>query len=152
MQIRKATIDDMELLIRLRLDFLLDENKELHDIETVKKKNREYFAKWIPNGGFIAFTAEDAGEICSTAFLSIVERPPRNANTSYLVGTVYNVYTYPPYRNNGSATKVMAALLDEAKLLGVASVDLLATDDGKPLYEKLGFKIPNYTTMRIKFD
>ncbi|MCL2408532.1 MAG: GNAT family N-acetyltransferase [Oscillospiraceae bacterium] len=154
MQIRKATIVDMDLLIKLRSDFLLSdvEGYSVQEVEVIREKNRSYFEKWIPSGNLLVFVAEDNDETCSTAFLSIVERPPRNADTSNLVGTVYNVYTYPQYRRKGIATKVMAALLDEAKVLGVASVDLLATDDGKPLYEKLGFQIPNYTTMRIKFD
>jgi len=44
----------------------------------------------------------------------------------------------------------MRALLSEAKQHGVDSVDLLSTDDGKKLYEKLGFELPSYTSMRIK--
>jgi pantothenate kinase len=48
--------------------------------------------------------------------------------------------------------KVLKALLDESKTLDVASVDLLATDEGKTLYEKIGFhQIEEYTAMRFKF-
>jgi len=152
MQIRHATTDDIDLLIKLRIDYLLEENKlhELNDIDVIKGKLREYFEKWIPLKGITAYIAEDNGNACSTAFLSIVERPPRTADTSYYVGTVYNVFTYPQYRRKGIATKVMGALLADAESLGVASVDLLATEDGKPLYEKLGFTVPAYTPMRIK--
>jgi len=152
MLLRKATIEDIELLIKLRIDYLLDENKikSIDDVEILKTKLREYFEKWIPVDGFIAYIAEKNGEICSTAFLSIVERPPRVADSSYLVGTVYNVYTYPKHRRNGFATEVLRALLLEAKSLGIASVDLLSTDDGKHLYEKLGFELPSYTFMRTK--
>jgi len=152
MLLRKATIDDIELLLKLRIDYLLDENKikSIDDADILKIKLRDYFNKWIPVDGFIAYIAEIDGEICSTAFLSIVERPPRTADSSYLVGTVYNVYTYPNYRRKGIATEVMRALLSEAKQQGVASVDLLSTNDGKHLYEKLGFELPSYTFMRKK--
>ena len=152
MLIRPVNIDDIDLLIKLRVDFLLDENKlhEFQDIEAIKGKLQGYFKKWIPLKGFTAYIAEENGNIYSTAFLSIVERPPRNANTSCLVGTVYNVYTYPQYRRKGIATQVMKALLADAESLGVASVDLLATEDGKPLYEKFGFVVPEYTPMRRK--
>jgi len=154
MQIRHATIDDIDLLIKLRVDYLLEENKlqELKDIEVIKGKLREYFEKWIPLKGFIAYIAEENGNVYSTAFLSIVERPPRTANTSYYIGTVYNVFTYPQYRRKGIATKVMGDLLADAESLSVASVDLLATEDGTPLYEKLGFTVPAYTPMRIKLN
>jgi len=153
MQIRKLTLYDMDLLVKLRMDYLLEESK-LHssrDVEIIKIKSREYFSKWIPSNGFVAFIAEEASEIYSTAFLSIVERPPRKAASSYLVGTVYNVFTYPEYRKKGIATKVMSALLEEAKILNVAYIDLLATDAGKSLYKKMGFEqISDYTPMRMK--
>ncbi|NLM62500.1 MAG: GNAT family N-acetyltransferase [Clostridiales bacterium] len=54
---------------------------------------------------------------------------------------MYNVYTNPEYRRRGIATQVMTALLQEAEKLNVAVIDLLSTDDGKSLYEKLGFKV-----------
>lgn len=152
MKIKRATIGDIDSLIKLRVDFLLDEKKlqGLSDISVIEGMLRDYFVKWIPANGFIAFIAEEGTDICSTAFLSIAERPPRTATSSNLVGTVYNVYTYPQYRRKGIATQIMQALLAEAEALGVASVDLLATEDGKPLYNKLGFVVPEYTAMRIK--
>ena len=153
MEIRKATLDDMELLIKLRMDYLTQEKNAMEpgEAENLKAKLRDYFGKWIAGNGFVAFFAEKDGEILSCAFLSVVERPPRNADTTYLVGTVYNVFTYPEYRRRGMATEVMAALLAEAKSLGVASIDLLATEAGKPLYRKMGFcEITNYTAMRFK--
>jgi len=154
MQIRKVTADDIELLIKLRLDYLREENKGqgFRSVGELKKKLRGYFEKWIETGGFVAFVAEENGDICSTAFLSVVERPPRRAFSSYLVGTVYNVYTDPAYRRRGIASRVMSALLEEAGALGVASVDLLATEAGRPLYEKLGFQVAKYTAMRIKLE
>ena len=152
MQIRKANVGDIDLLVTLRIDYLREEKKvqDLCDVEEIKGKTRSYFEKWLPNESCIAFIAEDEGHVCSVAFLSIVERPPRTADSSYLVGTVYNMFTYPRYRRKGIATMVMQKLLEDAKALGVASVDLLATEDGKILYDKLGFQVANYTAMRIK--
>jgi len=152
MQIRRATVDDIDLLIRLRIDYLLEDNKveRLHDVEGVSCKLRDYFAKWIPDAGFIALIAEDDSSVQSTAFLSIVERPPRTTASSFLVGTVYNVFTYPEHRRKGIALQVMQALIKEAESLGVASVDLLATEEGKPLYDKLGFQTANYVPMRLR--
>ena len=84
--------------------------------------------------------------------MSIAERPPRPGNSSNRVGTIYSVYTEPEYRRRGIATKVLQLLLQEAKENNVATVDLSATADGKPLYEKLGFTLPKYTYMKLKLD
>ncbi len=43
-------------------------------------------------------------------------------------------------------------LLDEAKQQGVSMIELSATDDGKPLYEKLGFTPAKYSSMRKTLD
>lgn len=154
MRIRKAGIEDIDLLIKLRMDYLsADKGPMTHEEqEEIRPKLKDYFTKWITNGGFAAFIAEADGNVLSTAFLSIVERPPRSAYSSYLVGTVYNVFTYAEFRRKGIATQVMSALMEEAESLGVASVDLSATKDGKPLYEKLGFQTIHYTSMKKKFE
>ena len=152
MTIRKADVDDIDLLIKLRLDFLSEEKGPMsqEDQDALQPSLAAYFTKWISSGAFVAFIAEEDEQVLSTAFLSIAERPPRQAFPSRLVGTVYNVYTYAGFRRRGIATKVMSALLEEAKALSLVSVDLLATADGQPLYEKLGFRETEYTAMRIR--
>lgn len=43
-------------------------------------------------------------------------------------------------------------MMEEAGANQVATVDLYATEAGKPLYEKLGFQIPRYTYMKRKSE
>ena len=151
MNIKKLGINDIDSIVNLRIDYLLSERGPMTQEEQkdVKQKMEVYIKKWMPNDGFIVFVAEDNDDVFSTAFLSVVERPPRIAFQSYLVGTVYNVFTYPNYRKRGIATKVLLALLDEARNVGVEYIDLMSTSDGKYLYEKIGFQLNNYTPMRI---
>ena len=155
MNIRKAGIEDTDLILKLRMDYLYyEDEKEIgsqEEQQDVKEKLKIYLQKRIPTGDFIAYVAEDNGNVLSTAFLSIIERPPRTPFASNLTGTVYNVFTYPEFRRKGYATKVMSAILDEAKALNLKSVDLLATKDGIYLYETLGFGTINYAYMVKKF-
>ena len=148
MKVRKLGKDDMDLLIKIRMDYLFAEKGVFSDeeVQDIRKKLEEYFTKYL-NKGFIAMIAENENEVLATAFMSIVERPPLIAFSSYLVGTVYNVFTYPEYRGQGIATKVMNELLSEAKLLGVVAVDLMSTEKGKSLYKNLGFQVSSYTSM-----
>jgi hypothetical protein len=44
----------------------------------------------------------------------------------------------------------MLTILDWIKKRGLRSVNLHASDEGRPLYEKLGFSATN--EMRLKFD
>ena len=153
MVVRKASTDDIDELIRLRIAYLNEQKSPMPppEEEDLSQKLNAYFLKYMQNGGFTAFFAEENGEVISTAFLSVIERPPRSVFSSSLFGTVYNVFTYKEHRRKGAATKVMTALMEEARRLGVAAIDLLATKEGKRLYEKLGFGIvSDYDFMRIK--
>src|SRR5436309_3689849 len=49
------------------------------------------------------------------------------------------VLTSANYRGRGFARRLLAAALDRADSLGIETVKLDATDDGKPIYEKFGF-------------
>lgn len=149
MQIRKATLEDIDTLVRLRLDFLEeDEGLTPAQSETIERQMRGYLGAHMGDGAFIAALAEEDGHAVSTACVIIAERP---ANPHFLngrVGTLLNVFTYPPYRRQGIATRIISLLMEEAAKLGVSSIELLATEAGRPVYEKLGFH-PVLTAMRI---
>jgi GNAT superfamily N-acetyltransferase len=50
------------------------------------------------------------------------------------------VLTHPEYRGRGFARRLVAAALDRADSLGIETVKLDATEQGRPLYESLGFQ------------
>ena len=153
MNLRKLSVDDIDLLIQLRIDFLLDEEVEFSEgkLMSMKQRCRDFFTSAFAANRFIAFVAENDGTVLSTAFLTVQERPPRQLDAPFQTGTVYNVLTYEKYRKRGFATQVLTALLDEAKAMGIPSVDLWATKDGEKVYEKLGFWKIHCTPMRIDF-
>ena len=151
MNLRRVSVDDIELLIRLRIDYLIEERGNLYpdEKEKIQEQLHYYFPKHISDGTFIGVIAESNNEVMCVAYLAISEKP---ANPSFLTGktgTLLNVLTYPQYRRQGIAIKVINKILDEAKRYGISHIDLLATNEGKPLYEKIGFHVSKYTTMGI---
>jgi len=152
MLLRKATLDDIEILIRLRLDYLTEDRGQLTQAEeiAVKQQLKKYFLQHIPNNTFIGIFAEINGTIVSTAYLSITEKPANPAFITGITGTLLNVLTYPEYRRRGIATKVITEVIEEARKVGVAHINLSATADGKYLYEKMGFTESKYTAMSMQ--
>jgi len=151
--VRKATIADMETLIKLRLDYLATDKGSLTEEEekVIRSQLLEYFKKNIGQN-CVAVFAEENGKVISTAFLAISEKP---ANPSFITGktgTLLNVLTYPEYRRRGYATKVISEIIDESRRLGLSYIELSATEDGKPVYEKLGFieRKSKYTEMVMR--
>lgn len=153
MNIYKATLDDIDDLIRLRSDFLTMDQGRLSDQneKEIRAQLKVYLAKHIPLEDFIAVIAKHpTGKIASAAFLIIQERPANPSFITGLTGTLLNVVTYPEFRRKGIASQVIGEIINEARQKGVSSIDLYATDDGRELYKKLGFVEPSYTSMRLK--
>jgi len=44
------------------------------------------------------------------------------------------------------ATALLQQMVKKARLLGINAVDLIATENGRPLYEKAGFRAINSNT------
>ena len=89
----------------------------------------------------------------SVAYLHIIEMPANSALLNGLYGEVLSVYTEPDYRGKGICTKLMNTLIEYGKTIGLGRIDLSATDEGYPIYAKVGFKDKEhrYRDMRYKF-
>ncbi|WP_330186321.1 GNAT family N-acetyltransferase [Dactylosporangium sp. AC04546] len=77
------------------------------------------------------------------------ERLGSPANPNGLAGYVFNVATDPQYRRRGFSTACMRALLDWFAANDVAVVNLRASDDGLPVYTRLGFELQPGPAMRL---
>ncbi|KLU63677.1 acetyltransferase (GNAT) family protein [Desulfosporosinus acididurans] len=137
----------------MRLDFLFDHIGNLAEVQesAIRLQLASYFTKHI-NNDFLAVLAETKDSVISTAFLVVDERPANPIFTPGKTGTLLNVFTYPKCRRMGFAKKVIESIIEEAKQLGVSSIDLLTTQDGKPLYEKLGFTTYQLICRRVIFQ
>jgi len=60
-----------------------------------------------------------------------------------------SVYTEPAHRGRGVATAVVRALVEVARRRGYARVDLHATEMGRSLYAKLGFRPTNQMRLAL---
>lgn len=63
------------------------------------------------------------------------------------VAGVWNVGTLPEHRKHGVATAIMRHILSEARSLGYQSSMLLASNEGLPLYARLGYE--TLSTIRV---
>jgi GNAT superfamily N-acetyltransferase len=150
--LRKAGSSDIALLVTLRLDALREIGGALSEEnrEHLRRVLPLYFERHLADNTFIAILAEVNGEVVSAAYLAIAENPPNPAFANGLIGTVLNVLTYPQHRRRGYASAVMGRLIDEARRLDVAVLQLSATADGQPMYEKLGFAAQEHETYMRK--
>ena len=153
MTVEKAGTEDVEALVKMRLNYLIEENGSLdaQDLATIRKELPGYFQVHLDKDLFV-YVIRDGQTIVSCAFLLIVEKPMSPAFINGRTGIVLNVYTCPAYRRRGCARRIMEALLSEAKRMEISVIELKATADGYPLYRSVGFQedISRYRIMKWK--
>ena len=139
---RKATVDDVEQLLKTRIDFLRNAKniKNENDEKILVLSNRDFLSSALLDGSYIQFLAVDDSQIAGTSSVSFYRLPPHAHRLSGKVAYIANMFTYPTYRKRGIATKLFAMSVEIAKEVGCAEICLDATEMGRPIYEKYGFK------------
>jgi GNAT superfamily N-acetyltransferase len=140
--VRRATLDDVETLVQLRLGLLRELGMLADDsqVAATAEANRRYFAAMIPTQQFIAWIAEADGALVATSGLVPFARPPVPWNLSGLDGYIMNMYTLPAWRGQGIATALLNEIIAYVKSAGGRRLWLQATEAGRPIYEKAGFR------------
>ena len=141
MDYRRATIDDLNELVRTRIEVLRAANKldESVDMSEVERQSRDYYTKALADGSHTAYIVYDGDTFVGAGGVSYFRVMPTYHNLSGEKAYIMNMYTAPEYRRKGIAIKTLDLLVQDAKERGVKAISLEATDMGRPLYEKYGF-------------
>lgn len=151
-RIRRATTADAGVLARHRAEMFRDMGElpgGLYD--TLIDAARAYLTQAVTDGRYVGWVAEldaKSREVVGGAGLQLRELLPRpHVGRERLVrgpqGLIVNVYTERAWRRKGVADALMRELLQWCRGNGIESVVLHASDEGRPLYEKLGFRPTN---------
>ena len=139
---RKATIDDIEELLKVRMAVLY----EVEHIFTAEQEaallapNREYILNGLADGSFAEWLAVEDNKIIGTSSVSFYLLPPTTTRPNGKTAYIGNMFTYPEYRGRGIGSQLLSLATEEAKLAGCNELRLNATDAGRPIYQKFGFK------------
>jgi len=141
MEFRRATMDDIEVLVDRRMDMRAErEEAACHiAIGDFEESTRDYFLTHIPDARFIAWLAIEDNAVIATSGMCIYDVPPTYGNPSGKVAYLVNMYTVPEYRGQGIATKLLEHLITEARERGCGRVTLNTSKSGRSVYEKYGF-------------
>lgn len=95
-------------------------------------------------GRYLAwFAMAPDGAILGGAGLWVMDWLPHVIVPGALRGNIVNVYTEREFRRQGIARSLVNAALDWCRRNGIRCVILHASDDGRDLYEALGFRATN---------
>ena len=138
---RKATIEDINELVKTRIIVLRAANKLSDDVDmsVVEKTTYSYYRRALETGEHIAYLVYDNGTFIGAGGVSFYQVMPTYHNPSGKKAYIMNMYTAPEYRRQGIALHTLDLLVSDAKQQGVSQIALEATDMGRPLYAKYGF-------------
>ena len=137
----KATLEDLDLLVRTRIQVLLAANQlpEDTDMTAVETASRDYYRAALADGSHAAWLVFDGDTWIGAGGVSFYRVMPTYHNPSGWKAYLMNIYTHPDYRRRGIARHMVDLLVGEARERGVTAISLEATAMGMPLYESYGF-------------
>ena len=136
---RLATVSDIDALVQSRLEMLRVVNNLQNDYtfgEDFVQASRDYFRE----GDQITVFALDDDKIVGCASICFLQIMPTFSHPTGKRAHLMNVYTEADYRRKGIAYIMTTMLIEEAWNRGATEISLDATESGRPLYRKCGFK------------
>jgi len=147
-QVREATVLDLRLLAHHRAAMFRDMGRLASELEPVlARATEDYLRDALPSGEYLAWVAEtrpSRGEPIGGAGVQlrrILPRPGSNGDGLELgpEALVLNVYVEPAWRRHGVGEALMRAVLAALAGRRVGRIVLHASDQGRRLYQRLGF-------------
>ena len=111
--------------------------------------SRAYFESALKDGSYYGLVGELNGAVIAGGGIVIAPWPGSPLNFDPRRAWILNIYVEPAFRHKGFAGAIMQSLIEWSRAQGFQSVALHASEYGRSLYEKLGFRGTN--EMRLKF-
>ena len=138
--IRQATVADTRLIVTHRRRMFEDMGTD----EAILGAQEAAFTGWLrdrlENGRYRGWLAVDAaGAVIAGVGLWLLDWPPGPMGITPFRGYILNVYTEPDYRRRGLARRLVMEAIAWCHDNGIDAISLHASDEGRPIYEALGF-------------
>ena len=143
--IREALASDLDIVIHHRRKMYEDMGTRAEDaLARMEASSRPFFARALADGSYRGWLAEDgSGRVVAGGGVILIPFQPSPRDPAPRRPWIVNMYTEPEYRRQGLARRLMEAMVAWCRAERMTSVYLHASDDGRALYESLGFTPTN---------
>ena len=145
MTIRPATREDASIVCAHRRAMFTDMG---HRDSAAIEAMSGHFLPWVEprleNGEYVAwFVVGPDNTVVAGLGVWLMDWLPHMVGPGKPRANIVNVYTQPEYRRRGLAKRLMQTALDWCREQGIRTVILHASNEGRGLYESLGFGATN---------
>ncbi|MDM8550454.1 GNAT family N-acetyltransferase [Desulfobacterales bacterium HSG2] len=144
--IQEAGFEDIPILVRhhrLMFEEIWTLKGLDYDISKLEEMDNAYakkLQKQLTNNTSKAWFIEDISKIIASGAVSIISMVPVPDDPSDRVAYLHSIYTERGYRNRGFARRIAETAIHYCKSQGIRRMILNASDAGRPVYEKTGFR------------
>jgi GNAT superfamily N-acetyltransferase len=149
--IRAATAAEIPEILRQRRAMYEDMNyTDAKALDTMAKLSANFLAQALADNSFHAWFALDGERPIAGGAVIITPWPAHPYDLECRRATILNVYTDREYRRRGIARQLMQTMIAWCKREGLARVTLHSSDQGRHLYESLGFEPSNEMRLKLR--
>jgi GNAT superfamily N-acetyltransferase len=146
-EVRTARAGDEAALVELRAEMFLA--MDVPSDGTAWRANaRTWFEQRLPDPGYGIFVVTEGGRVVACAMGMLRDAAPSPNSPAGGDVLISNVCTVPDRRGLGYGRAAFEAVLAWAREQGVGRAELMATEAGRPMYERAGFTARNAPLMR----
>jgi ribosomal protein S18 acetylase RimI-like enzyme len=140
MDVRPLDVQDLELICRHREAMFREAGRDEATLRTMTTHFRGWLEPRLANGAYFGYVMSEHGVAVAGIGLMLIDWPPHPMHPETgQRGYVLNVYVEQCARRRGLARTLMQLADEEFARRGVKYAILHATEQGRPLYERLGW-------------
>ncbi|HMD49750.1 MAG TPA: GNAT family N-acetyltransferase [Bryobacteraceae bacterium] len=143
--IRRAAADEADTIVSHRRAMFHEMGyRDDQVLDAMCEAFRPWVIRMIHSGEYHAwFAVAPDGSIAAGLGLWLMDWPPHMVGPGARRANILNVYTSPDHRRQGLARRLMDTSLDWCRAHCIRAVILHSSDQGRPLYNSLGFRPTN---------
>ncbi|HWE51326.1 MAG TPA: GNAT family N-acetyltransferase [Bryobacteraceae bacterium] len=141
---------DLDLVVRHRREMFREMGRPEAELDAMSAAFRPWLEPRLRDGSYFGWLIEVDSIPVAGVGMMVLDWPPHpyhpaDSRRAY----VLNVFVEPAHRGKGFATALMAVAKEETARRGITFMVLHASPQGRPLYEKLGWKATSEMSLAI---
>lgn len=148
--IREATLADLDVVMHHRRSMFADMGSgDREALDAMEATSRPLFARGLGDGTYWGWLAEEAGRVVAGGGIIMLPYHSSPRDPKPRRAWIVNMYTEPSHRRRGLARRLMEEMIAWCREQRMTAVYLHASDEGRALYEALGFTPTNEMSLRL---
>lgn len=149
--LREATLADLDVVMHHRRSMFADMgHRAPAALDAMEATSRPLFARGLADGSYRGWLAEEKdGRVVAGGGIIMLRYHSSPHDPKPQRAWIVNMYTERDYRRRGLARRLMEEMIAWCRAQRMTTVYLHASDEGRALYDSLGFTPTNEMRLRL---